>query len=177
MADNREEFSEKVLAKLKEKNRAVDLTEEQDQESPAAQEDVVQMQSEPLGDSPFEAFGTLPGSTPPTTGGNRDILIIPGFGGTSTETASQINFYWTAGYDTSAIPTNNTDTGKRTSIFNYADSTTAPALVFGGYNGTSYYGPTTTYGGVTSNGVVASIWMHPFEGQIDTNYISFTASA
>ena len=29
MADNRDEFSEKVLAKLKEKNRAVDLTEEE----------------------------------------------------------------------------------------------------------------------------------------------------
>jgi hypothetical protein len=210
MADPREEFSEKVLAKLKEMNKAVDLTEEPVVEEPVVEEPVVEetvvasVESDNLlpggvitiqgkeyqvvasaeGDYSFQALGVVGGGAGPGSGGSRDILIIPGYGGTSSETASQINFYWdynfgTTGYSTftsTGLPSNNTDTGKRTSIINYADNTTNPALVIGGYNGTSWYGPTTTYGGITG-GLLAPIWIHPIIGQIDTNYVGFNSSS
>ena len=41
MADNRDEFSEKVLAKLKEKNRAIDLTEEEIVETAKSEPEIV----------------------------------------------------------------------------------------------------------------------------------------
>jgi hypothetical protein len=79
MADNRDEFSEKVLAKLKEKNRAIDLTEEEIVESAKSEPRII-AQSEPTPDQNFVAFDAT--GAAPTSGGNKDILIIPGFGGT-----------------------------------------------------------------------------------------------
>ena len=187
MADTREEFSEKVLAKLKEMNKAVDLTEESSiaNVEQAVQEIIAEQRQEIISikSEDFTALGTTTqgggSGSGPATGGSKDILIIPGFGGTSSDTTSQINFYWDTGFGTSGYttasgnpPSTNTDTGKRTSIFNYASGTTAPVLVFGGYTGTTYYAPSTSYGG-SVNATVANIWINPFTGQIDTNYINF----
>ncbi len=168
MADNRDEFSEKVLAKLKEKNRAVDLTEESVDPDPSTELEVV-AQSEPVFDQNFTAFDAT--GTAPTSGGNKDILIIPGYGGTTAASASQVNFYWVA--STTSIATDNTDatgTIRRSTIFNYSDDANNPALVIGGYNGTTSLAPALTYGAVTTN-TIAKIWIHPFTGTIDVDYL------
>jgi hypothetical protein len=199
MPDNPQDFSEKVLAKLKELNRAVDLTEETVQPQ-AVVESVVQEMSTTsdasqmmddealksavlkiLNDNAvsynFEAFGTPGGpgggGTIPVSGGNKDILIIPGFGGTSAETTSQINFYWS---EPATIPSaQNGDTGARASIipYFYGTTNTKTSLFLGGYYNSAYYGPSTTYGGVTG-GQLAQIAFHPFDGQIDTNTVYFS---
>jgi hypothetical protein len=168
MANTPDNFSEKVLAKLKEKNMAVDLTDEpiDDQQVEAKSEPV-----QTLSDQGFTAFGAA--GTAPTSGGNKDILIIPGYGGTTASAPSQINFYWTA--STTSIATDNTDASgaiRRTTLFNYSDDANNPVLVFGGYNGTLNLAPAGTYGGVTTN-TVAKIWIHPFTGTIDTDYLNF----
>ncbi len=168
MADNRDEFSEKVLAKLKEKNRAVDLTEESVDPEPGTELEVL-AQSEPVFDQNFTAFDAT--GTAPTSGGNKDILIIPGYGGTTAASASQVNFYWVA--STTSIATDNTDatgTIRRSTIFNYSDDANNPALVIGGYNGTTSLAPALTYGAVTTN-TIAKIWIHPFTGTIDVDYL------
>ena len=100
MANTPDNFSEKVLAKLKEKNMAVDLTDE-----PIDSQPQVEAQSEPVqafSDQGFTAFAAS--GTAPTSGGNKDILIIPGFGGTTASAASQINFYW---IEPATVPTDN----------------------------------------------------------------------
>ena len=168
MADNRDEFSEKVLAKLKEKNRAIDLTEEEIVESAKSEPEIV-AQSEPAPDQNFVAFDAT--GAAPTSGGNKDILIIPGFGGTTAASASQINFYW---IEPATVPTDNvtdaTGTTRRSTLFNYSDDLNNPAIAFGGYNGTLNLAPASTYGGSTTN-TVAKIWIHPFSGTIDADYL------
>jgi hypothetical protein len=168
MANTPDNFSEKVLAKLKEKNMAVDLTDEPiDNQQVEAKSEPVQT----LSDQGFTAFGAA--GTAPTSGGNKDILIIPGYGGTTASAPSQINFYWTA--STTSIATDNTDASgaiRRATLFNYSDDANNPVLVFGGYNGTLNLAPAGTYGGVTTN-TVAKIWIHPFTGTIDTDYLNF----
>ena len=168
MADNRDEFSEKVLAKLKEKNRAIDLTEEEIVESAKSEPEII-AQSEPTPDQNFVAFDAT--GAAPTSGGNKDILIIPGFGGTTAASASQINFYW---IEPATVPTDNvtdaTGTTRRSTLFNYSDDLNNPAIAFGGYNGTLNLAPASTYGGSTTN-TVAKIWIHPFSGTIDADYL------
>jgi hypothetical protein len=168
MADNRDEFSEKVLAKLKEKNRAIDLTEEEIVESAKPEPEII-AQSEPTPDQNFVAFDAT--GAAPTSGGNKDILIIPGFGGTTAASASQINFYW---IEPATVPTDNvtdaTGTTRRSTLFNYSDDLNNPAIAFGGYNGTLNLAPASTYGGSTTN-TVAKIWIHPFSGTIDADYL------
>jgi hypothetical protein len=119
--------------------------------------------------SDFTAFGA-PTSPGPTSGGNKDILILPGYGGAAATSASLINFYWNS-------PTTPDQTGVGTSIrstiYNYATSTTNPVLVVGGYNGTVNYMPFPNYGGGT--GVTAKIWIDPFLGRIETDYIGFNS--
>ncbi len=168
MANTPDNFSEKVLAKLKEKNMAVDLTDEPIDNQP------VEAKSEPVqtfSDQGFTAFAAA--GTAPTSGGNKDILIIPGFGGTTASAASQINFYWV---EPATVPTDNTTdatgTTRRSTLFNYSDDANNPVLAFGGYNGTLNLAPAGTYGGSTTNSV-AKIWIHPFTGTIDTDYMNF----
>ena len=155
---------------MKDRNKAVNLSDLEDSE----QISTVIKNLSVNENKDFSAFGAV--SSGPTSGGNKDILIVPGFGGTSSETASQINFYWSAGYTTSGgtIPTNNNDGNKRTSIFNYAESGTGiPVLAIGGFDGTNHFSPTATYGGVTGQ-TVAKIWFHPFSGKIDATTIDLS---
>lgn len=165
-------FQDDVIKKLKDRNKAVDLSNLEDSEQISS---IIKNLS--VEDNKFSAFGaTNPG---PASGGNKDILIIPGFGGTSAETTSQLNFYWSAGYTTSSgtPPSNNNDGNKRTSIFNYAEeSSGVPVLAIGGYDGTNHFSPTATYGGVTGQ-TVAKIWIHPFSGKIDATTIDLSQNS
>ena len=151
MADN---FSDKVIKKLQKQNLAVDLTEEN---KPVAQEEVVAQSQD------FQTY-TANAGTPGASANGKDIVVIPG-GGTTADSTSQINFYWSK---PATQGSNNVDTNLRTTIFNFVENANPneePVLAIGGYNGT-YYSPTATYGGVTGQ-TVAKVWIHPFSGTVD----------
>ncbi len=183
-----DDFQKKVLETLKKNLRAVDLSEEETQQPEAVVESVVESVEEAtavidpaqmstqdfnalnLGD--IRAFGGFNTGSGPTSGGNKDILILPGYGGAAATSASQINFYW----NSPTVPdTTGVGTSIRTTIFNYAKSATQPVLVIGGYDGTTNLVPTTTYGG--GSGTTAKIWIDPFIAQIDTQYLSLFSGA
>ena len=163
------DFAEKVLQTLKRTSRAVDLNEPV---APSRTVDpVVSAQSNDV-----QAFVQYPeggpGGNGPGTGGNKDIVIIPGYTGTAATSTSQVNFYWSA----PAIPdSTGIDTNVRATIYNFALSTTKPVLVFGGYDGTNQYKPTPLYG--TGTGITAKIWIDPFLGRIDADQFGFNTLA
>jgi hypothetical protein len=170
-----DEFQKKVLDTLKKNLKAVDLSDEQPEVQPVvtpeAQPEVQPVDGSRvlMSSSDFTAFGA-PTAAGPTSGGNKDILILPGYGGAAATSASLINFYWNS-------PTTPDQTGVGTSIrstiYNYATSTTNPVLVIGGYNGTVNYMPFPNYGG--GSGVTAKIWLDPFLGRMDIDYIGFNS--
>ena len=166
-----DDFQKKVLDTLKKNFKAVDLSDEQPEVQPEVQP-VVQSVVEPrvlMTSSDITAFG-FPSAAGPTSGGNKDILILPGFGGAAATSASQINFYW----NSPTIPdTTGFGTSIRTTIFNYATSATNPVLVVGGYNGTVNLLPSATYGG--GSGTTARIWIDPFLARIDLDYVGFNS--
>ena len=155
-----DDFAEKVIQSLKKNQRAVDLTE------PKVEDEVV-VQSD------FEAKGAQDaGGDGPTTGGNKDINIVPGYGGVAATSVSQINFYW----NSPAIPdTSGFGQSVRTTIFNYASSATNPLLVIGGYNGSTNYLPSQTWGGA-GTGTTAKIFIDPFRGHITLDYVDLNTS-
>ncbi len=160
---SQDEFQKKVLESLKKNLMAVDLTDSPEQvENVIEDAPVIEAQS-----YDFTAFGA-PQSPGPTSGGNKDIVILPGAGGTTANSASQINFYWNA----PATPdTVGTGQSIRATLFNYATSATNPVLAIGGWNGTTNYLPSATYGG--GSGTTAKIWFDPFLGRIETDYLGF----
>jgi hypothetical protein len=166
-----DDFQKKVLETLKKNLKAVDLSDEQPEVQPTVAPVVAPVEDPQMAamSSDFTAFGA-PTANGPTSGGNKDILILPGYGGAAATSASLINFYWNS-------PTTPDQTGVGTSIrstiYNYATSTTNPVLVVGGYNGTTNYMPFPNYGGGT--GVTAKIWLDPFLGRIETDYIGFNS--
>ncbi len=158
---SQDEFQKKVLESLKKNLMAVDLTDTTEEvENVVEDAPVIESQS-----YDFTAFGA-PQAAGPTSGGNKDIVILPGAGGTTANSASQINFYW----NSPSIP-DTTGIGQsiRATIFNYATTTTNPVLAIGGWNGTTNYLPSATYGG--GSGTTAKIWFDPFLGRIDTDYV------
>ena len=163
MADNNnpQDFADKVLQSLKKQSRAVDLTDKNVEENVVEQASV-----QPLSQD-FTVLGSqIGGGLGPASGGNKDLVVVPGYGGTAATSTSQINFYWNA----PAVPdSTGVDTNVRATIFNYATSVTNPVLVIGGYNGTSQFKPHPTYGGGT--GVTAKILIDPFLGRIDVDQI------
>lgn len=178
MPENDNSFQKKLLEELAEKNKILENSGSQI----AVSDPIVKISS--IGDDnsfkifnnkgEFTAFGAI--SSGPTSGGFKDILVIPGIGGTSADTSSQINFYWSAGYTTSSgtVPSTNVDANKRTTIFNYAETTSGiPVLAIGGYDGTTYYSPSTNYGG-GSGQTLAKIWIHPFSGRLDATTIDLS---
>ena len=148
------DFAEKVLQSLKRQSRAVDLT------ASSVSRD-------------FTAYGAQEAGDPgPGSGGNKDIVIIPGFGGAAASSTSQVNFYWNA----PAVPdSTGIDNNVRATIYNYAISATRPTLVIGGYDGTNQYKPIANYG--TGTGITAKIWFHPFLGRIDADQFGFNTLA
>ena len=98
-----DDFQKKVLETLKKNLKAVDLSEELPVE-PAVDASI---QPQAMS-SDFTAFA-FPTAAGPTSGGNKDILILPGYGGAAATSASQINFYWNS-------PTIPDTTGVGTSI-------------------------------------------------------------
>ena len=166
-----DDFQKKVLDVLKKNLKAVDLSETQPEVQPEAQPET-QPVVEPrvlMSSSDFTAFG-IPTAAGPTSGGNKDILILPGFGGAAATSASQINFYW----NSPAIPdTTGFGTSIRTTIFNYATTATNPVLVVGGYNGTVNLLPAANYGG--GSGTTARIWIDPFLARIDLDYVGLNS--
>jgi hypothetical protein len=170
-----DEFQKKVLDTLKKNLKAVDLSDEQPEVQPVVTPEVqpsAQSGVEPralMASSDFTAYG-IPTAAGPASGGNKDILILPGFGGASANSASQINFYW----NSPSIPdTTGFGTSIRTTIFNYATTTTNPVLVVGGYNGTVNLLPSATYGG--GSGTTARIWIDPFLARIDLDYVGLNS--
>lgn len=162
---SQDEFKNKVLESLKKNLMAVDLSDQsEEQVIEQASDENFQAQS-----NDFTAFGA-PQGPGPTSGGNKDIVILPGAGGTQANSASQINFYWNA----PTIP-DTTGIGQsiRATLFNYATSATNPVLAIGGWNGTTNYLPSATYGG--GSGTTAKIWFDPFLGRIETDYLGFNA--
>jgi hypothetical protein len=166
-----DDFQKKVLDVLKKNLKAVDLSDEQPEVQPEVQPEAKSV-IEPrvlMSSSDFSAYG-IPTAAGPTSGGNKDILILPGFGGAAATSASQINFYW----NSPAIPdTTGFGTSIRTTIFNYATTATNPVLVVGGYNGTVNLLPAANYGG--GSGTTARIWIDPFLARIDLDYIGFNS--
>ena len=162
---SQDEFQKKVLESLKKNLMAVDLTDTPEEiENKVEDAPVVEAQS-----YDFTAFGAPQGAGP-TSGGNKDIVILPGAGGTSANSASQINFYW----NSPTIPdTSGIGQSIRATLFNYATTATNPVLAIGGWNGTTNYLPSATYGG--GSGTTAKIWFDPFLGRIDTDYLGFNA--
>ena len=162
---SQEEFQKKVLESLKKNLMAVDLTDQPEEEIV----EVANTQTFQAESYDFTAFGA-PQAAGPTSGGNKDIVILPGAGGTQANSASQINFYW----NSPTIP-DTTGIGQsiRATIFNYATTATNPVLAIGGWNGTTNYLPSATYGG--GSGTTAKIWFDPFLGRIETDYIGFNA--
>jgi hypothetical protein len=162
---SQEEFQKKVLESLKKNLMAVDLTDQPEEEII----EVADTQTFQAESYDFTAFGA-PQAAGPTSGGNKDIVILPGAGGTQANSASQINFYW----NSPTIP-DTTGIGQsiRATLFNYATSATNPVLAIGGWNGTTNYLPSATYGG--GSGTTAKIWFDPFLGRIETDYIGFNA--
>ena len=184
-----DDFQKKVLETLKKNLRAVDLSEQEPVpdteaaveapvETPVEAPKVIdpsQMSTQDfnaLGLGDVSAFGGFQSGPGPTSGGNKDILILPGYGGAAATSASQINFYWNSPLvpDTTGI-----GTSIRTTIFNYAKSATQPVLVIGGWDGTTNLVPTANYGG--GSGTTAKIWIDPFIAQIDTQYLSLFSGA
>ena len=162
---SQEEFQKKVLESLKKNLMAVDLSDQPEEEIvEVANTQTFQAQS-----YDFTAFGA-PQAAGPTSGGNKDIVILPGAGGTQANSASQINFYW----NSPTIP-DTTGIGQsiRATLFNYATSATNPVLAIGGWNGTTNYLPSATYAG--GSGTTAKIWFDPFLGRIETDYHGFNA--
>jgi len=155
-----EDFAEKVIQSLKKNQRAVDLTE------PKVEDEVV-VQSD------FEAKGSQDtGGDGPLTGGNKDINIVPGYGGVAATSVSQINFYW----NSPAIPdTSGFGQSIRTTIFNYASSATNPLLVIGGWNGSTNYVPSQAWGGAGA-GTTAKIFIDPFRGHITLDYVDLNTT-
>ena len=155
-----DDFAEKVIQSLKKNQRAVDLTE------PKVEDEVV-VQSD------FEAKGAQDaGGDGPLTGGNKDINIVPGYGGVAATSVSQINFYW----NSPATPDiSGFGQSVRTTIFNYASSATNPLLVIGGYNGSVNYLPSQTWGGAGS-GTTAKIFIDPFRGHITLDYVDLNTT-
>ena len=163
-----DDFQKKVLETLKKNLKAVDLSEETPVE-PTVEPSVASVTEMQAMSSDFTAYG-FPSAAGPTSGGNKDILILPGYGGAAATSASQINFYW----NSPTVPdTTGVGTSVRTTIFNYATSTTNPVLVVGGYNGTTNLVPAANYGG--GSGTTARIWIDPFLARIDLDYIGFNA--
>ena len=175
---NPQDFAEKVLQSLKKSSRAVDLSDKSE-EKPVVEksatvveksaqvvkisESVVSAQS-----NDAQAFGQPGGGGQgPGTGGNKDIVIIPGYGGAAATSTSQVNFYWNG---PAVADSTGVDTNVRATIYNYATSTTNPVLVIGGYNGSSQFKPNPLYGGGT--GVTAKILIDPFLGRIDVDQIA-----
>jgi hypothetical protein len=160
---SQEEFQKKVLESLKKNLMAVDLTDQPEEEIV----EVANTQTFQAESYDFTAFGA-PQAAGPTSGGNKDIVILPGAGGTQANSASQINFYW----NSPTIP-DTTGIGQsiRATLFNYATSATNPVLAIGGWNGTTNYLPSATYGG--GSGTTAKIWFDPFLGRIETDYLGF----
>ena len=158
--DEQENFADKVIKTLK-GSRSVDLTKTDGE--PTAQSD------------DFTAYGAVEGGgTGPGTGGNKDIIVLPGFGGAAATSPSQINFYWNA-------PATQDLTGigaqVRTTIFNYASTATSPLLVIGGYDGTTNYVPVPTYGTGGATGTTAKIFINPFVGYISQDYVSLNPTS
>jgi hypothetical protein len=164
---NPRDFAEKVIQSLKKSSRAVDLNEviEPAQNEPAP---VVSAQSNDV-----QAFYSQPegGGQGPGSGGNKDIVIIPGYTGTAATSTSQVNFYWSA---PTTPDSTGVDTNVRATIYNFAVNTTKPVLVFGGYDGTNQYKPHPLYGGGT--GLTAKIWLDPFLGRIDVDYLGLNST-
>ena len=162
---SQEEFQKKVLESLKKNLMAVDLTDQPEEEIA----EVANTQTFQAESYDFTAFGA-PQAAGPTSGGNKDIVILPGAGGATANSASQINFYW----NSPTIP-DTTGIGQsiRATLFNYATSATNPVLAIGGWNGTTNYLPSATYGG--GSGTTAKIWFDPFLGRIETDYLGFNA--
>ena len=162
--NNPQDFAEKVLQSLKKQSRAVDLSDNNVEEIVVKQATVAPVA--PVSQD-FTALGQPGGGgLGPASGGNKDLVVVPGYGGTAATSTSQINFYWNA----PAVPdSTGVDTNVRATIFNYATTTTNPVLVIGGYNGTSQFKPHPSYGGGT--GVTAKILIDPFLGRIDVDQI------
>ncbi len=166
MANEPENFADKVINSLIKQSKAVDLTAE---EAAAKSADPV-----PSGD--FVAYGAPSGGgTGPGAGGNKDIVIIPGYTGTAATSVSQINFYWSAPNTPDAT---GVDNNIRATIYNFATNpgsgVTRSVLAFGGYDGANQYKPTPTYGGGT--GITSKIFIDPFLGKIDTDFIGFNST-
>jgi len=162
---SQEEFQKKVLDSLKKNFMAIDLSDQPEEEIV----EVANTQTSQAESFNFTAFGAQQAAGP-TSGGNKDIVILPGAGGATANSASQINFYW----NSPTIP-DTTGIGQsiRATLFNYATSATNPVLVIGGWNGTTNYLPSATYGG--GSGTTAKIWFDPFLGRIETDYLGFNA--
>jgi hypothetical protein len=161
-----DDFQKKVLETLAKNLKAVDLSDGQpnvQSVNQSADPEVTAMASDVV------AYG-FPSAAGPTSGGNKDILILPGYGGAAATSASQINFYWNS---PTTPDTTGVGTSIRTTIFNYATSATNPVLVVGGYNGTSNLVPAANYGG--GSGTTARIWIDPFLARIDLDYIGFNS--
>jgi hypothetical protein len=165
--NNPQDFAEKVLQSLKKQSRAVDLSDNNVEEIVFKQAKVEPVAPVAPVSQDFTALGQPGGGgLGPASGGNKDLVVVPGYGGTAATSTSQINFYWNA----PAVPdSTGVDTNVRATIFNYATTTTNPVLVIGGYNGTSQFKPHPSYGGGT--GVTAKILIDPFLGRIDVDQI------
>jgi len=175
MANEPKDFADKVINSLKKSSKAVDLTEEVIEEVKQP-EVVVAQATQPEILSDFVAYGQPGGGgVGPAGGGNKDIVIIPGFGGATGTSVSQINFYWSA----PNIPdSTGVDTNIRATIYNFATNpgagVTRSVLAFGGYDGATQMKPTPTYGGGT--GVTSKIFIDPFLGKIDTDFVAFNVT-
>jgi hypothetical protein len=175
---NPQDFAEKVLQSLKKSSRAVDLSDKLEEKPVVEKSAPVVEKSDPVVEksdpvvsaqsNDVQAFGQPGGGGQgPGTGGNKDIVIIPGYGGAAATSTSQVNFYWNG---PAVADSTGVDTNVRATIYNYATSTTNPVLVIGGYNGSSQFKPNPLYGGGT--GVTAKILIDPFLGRIDVDQIA-----
>ena len=88
MANEPENFADKVINSLRMQSKAVDLSVAE----------VVEQSTEPVSLGDVVAYGSPSGGgTGPGSGGNKDIVIIPGYGGVAATSTSQVNFYWKIG--------------------------------------------------------------------------------
>ena len=190
-----DDFASKVIKSLQKNNQAVDLTstDEVVEEITVLPEPVAEpvaepvVEPEPVVDPVIEpvavpsslgdvtAYGAPQTADGPTTGGNKDIIIVPGFGGAAATSVSQVNFYWRA---PATVDITGFDTNVRSTIFNYALSTgtaiTTPVLAFGGYDGTSNYLPSRNWNNA-GTGVTAKVWINPFRGEIAVDYLQLNS--
>ena len=93
---NPQDFAEKVLQSLKKSSRAVDLSDKP--EKPVVEQSSVKASTASTASNDFTAYFSQPvaGGEGPGTGGNKDLVIIPGYGGAASTSVSQVNFYWSA---------------------------------------------------------------------------------